>query len=217
MNIFSSSLLLLRDIILFVSQQHLKPGSSWNKLLICFSVSMQKREICVPKVYTLRKDYFTYFHIQLYSCGNTPFTVCLKHLSWYYFCDYHRVDRLLWQQQKLLEGLSRDGVQGSSCQPAVPGTGPLHKETGPAGKPREKWWKGEEGLMYFTQTWQVCLQRRREWLWDPKLKNHLDSFKIKAWYKGKIYLSYFLFFFFQVERFSRSLPYFKQNISFECD
>lgn len=61
---------------------------------------MQKREFYVPKVYTFRKNYFTHFHMQLVSCGNTSFVGCLKCLSLYYSCDCHRVGRLLWQQRQ---------------------------------------------------------------------------------------------------------------------
>lgn len=126
---FSSSLFLLTDIILFVSQQHLKPGSSWNRLLKCFSISMQKREIYVSKVHILRKNYFTHFHMQLYSCGNTPFTVCLKYLSDIIPVITTGYVDCFSNSRSLLGGSPETGCKEPAASQVYLALGPPHRET----------------------------------------------------------------------------------------
>lgn len=107
---------------------------------------MQKREIYVPKVHTLRKNYFTHFHMQLYSSGSTPFTACLNYLSWYYCCDYHRVARLLWQQQEPSGG----ALQGRGARSQLPANCAWHWDLC-----TEKLWSSRE------ITWEVVEGSRR--------------------------------------------------------
>lgn len=42
------------------------------------------------------------------------------------------------------------GCKGAAASQLYMALGPLHRETAQAGKPREKKWKGGEGLVYFT-------------------------------------------------------------------
>lgn len=180
----------------------------------------EKRNLC-PKSLHSQEKLFTHFHMQLYSCGNIPFTTCLKYLSWYYSCDYHRVCRLLWKQQKP----SRGALWRRGARSQLPASCVWHWE-----HCTDTLWTSRE------TTWEVVEGRRRSHVFHTHCtrldksvyRGKENDSETQSWITTGIQLrtrhgikTRFIFlvfsFFFQIEGSSRSLLYFNLNIAFECD
>lgn len=177
----------------------------------------EKRNLCPKSLHSNGKLLHT-FSCAIFSCGNTPFIACLKYLSWYYSCDYHRVGRLLWQQQEPSGG----APQRRGARSELPASCTWHWDLC-----SEKLWTDRETM------WEVGEGRRRSHVFHTDCTSLINrgeenASEIQNWKNIWIqlrtrhgiktrFISLVFSFFFQVEGFSRSLPYFKLNIAFECD